>query len=214
LLDEETRWKLQKLREAKRAALKKKQESLVSAPREGLTGKPSPLKVAAKMVGSKPLTVQVVKQYSRPKAGTESGQRWQVQGGLLEPCPPLFVQEIKPQETVEGQRCVFSCLFHGRPQPTVTWYNNDKPVGRIQGTAVHTTGCWSTLTFPSVLPQHGGTVTCVIFNPLGTVSSSAGLHVRQRMPAYKYTKKEKEEMKVEEKKEEEKMKEEEREKEK
>ncbi|XP_014104639.1 PREDICTED: muscle M-line assembly protein unc-89-like [Pseudopodoces humilis] len=211
LLDEETRWKLQKLREAKRAALKKKQESLMSAPREGPPGKPSPLKVAAKMVGSKPLTVQVVKQYSRPKA---LGERWQVPGGLLEPCPPLFVQQIKPQETVEGQRCTFSCLFHGRPQPTVTWYNNDKPVGRIQGTAVHTTGCCSTLTFPSVLPQHGGTVTCVIFNPLGTVSSSAGLHVRQQMPAYMYMKKEKEEMKVEEKKEEEKMKEEEREKEK
>ncbi|NXU03514.1 TITIN protein, partial [Buphagus erythrorhynchus] len=210
LLDEEIRWKLQKLREAKRAALKKKQESLVSAPQEGPPEKPSPLKVASKMVGSKPLKVQVVKQYSRPKAMVE---RWQVQGGLLEPCPPLFVQEIKPQEIVEGQRCVFSCLFHGRPQPTVTWYNNDKPVGRIQGTAVHTTGCCSMLTFPSVLPQHGGTVTCVIFNPLGTVSTSAGLHVRQRMPAYKYTKKEKEAMKVEEKKEEEKVKKEEREKE-
>ncbi|XP_064291549.1 uncharacterized protein LOC135309328 [Passer domesticus] len=205
LLDEEIRWKLQKLREAKRAALKKKQECLMSAPQEAPAGKPSPLKVAARMVGSKPLTVQVVKQYSRSK---DLGERWQVQGGLLEPCPPLFVQEIKPQEAVEGQRCAFSCLFHGRPQPTVTWYNNDKPVGRIQGTAVHTTGCCSTLTFPSVLPQHGGTVTCVIFNPLGTVSTSAGLHVRRRMPAYKYTKKEKEEMKVEEKKEEEKVKEE------
>uniref|UniRef100_A0A8C5J978 Ig-like domain-containing protein n=1 Tax=Junco hyemalis TaxID=40217 RepID=A0A8C5J978_JUNHY len=144
------------------------------------------------MVGSKPLTVQVVKQYSRSK---DLAERWQVQGGLLEPCPPLFVQEIKPQEAVEGQRCAFSCLFHGRPQPTVTWYNNDKPVGRIQGTAVHTTGCCSTLTFPSVLPQHGGTVTCVIFNPLGTVSTSAGICVRRRMPAYQYAKKEKEEMK-------------------
>ncbi|RLW00978.1 hypothetical protein DV515_00008306 [Chloebia gouldiae] len=211
LLDEEIRWKLQKLREAKRAALKKKQEFLVSTPQEEPPGKPGPLKVAAKMVGSKPLAVQVVKQYSRSK---DLGERWQVQGGLLEPCPPLFVQEIKPQETVEGQTCSFSCLFHGRPQPTVTWYNNDKPVGRIQGTAVHTTGCCSTLTFPSVLPQHGGTVTCVIFNPLGTVSTSAGLHVRLRMPAYKYTKKEKEEIKVKEKKDEEKVKEEKREKEK
>ncbi|NXA63099.1 LSAMP protein, partial [Mohoua ochrocephala] len=211
LLDEEIRWKLQKLREAKRAALKKKQESLMSVPQESPPGKPNPPKVAATMVGPKPLRVQVVKQYSRPKA---TGERWQVQGGFLEPCPPLFVQEVKSQETVEGQRCTFSCLFHGRPQPTVTWYNNDKPVGRIQGTAVHTTECCSTLTIPSVLPQHGGTVTCVIFNPLGTVSTSAALYVRQRMPAYKYAKKEKEKMKVEEKKEEEKVKEEEREKEK
>ncbi|NXA16072.1 TITIN protein, partial [Sapayoa aenigma] len=206
LLDEEIRWKLQRLREAKRAALKKKQESLTSMPQEGPCGKPSLAKVAATMDGSESLMVQVVKQYSRRKATRE---RWQMPGGLLEPCPPLFVQEVKPQEAVEGQRCTFSCLFHGRPQPTVTWYNNAKPVGRIQGTAVHTTECRSTLTFPSLLSQHGGTVTCVIFNPLGTVSTSAALHVRQRMPAYKYTKKEEER-----KKEEEKVKEKEREKEK
>ncbi|NWQ71897.1 TITIN protein, partial [Neopipo cinnamomea] len=205
LLDEEIRWKLQRLREAKRAALKKKQESLMFVPQEGSRGKPSPVKVAAKIDGSELRRVQVVKRYSRPDA---MGERWQMPGGLLEPCPPLFVQEVKPQEAVEGQRCTFSCLFHGRPQPTVTWYNNAKPVGRIRGTAVHTTECRSTLTFPSLLPQHGGTVTCVIFNPLGTVSTSAALYVRQRMPAYEYTKKE-EERKEEEEEEGEKVKEEE-----
>ncbi|XP_074001115.1 uncharacterized protein [Numenius arquata] len=212
LLDEEIRWKLQRLREAKRAALKKKQESLISMPQEGPPGKPSPPEVAATMGRSEPLMVQVVKGYHRPKA---AGERWQMPGGLLEPCPPLFVQEIKPQEAVEGHRCTFSCLFHGRPQPTVTWYNNTKPVGRIRGTAVHTTECRSTLTFPSLLPQHGGTVTCVIFNPLGTVSTSAALHVRQRMPAYEATKKEEEEegKKEEEEEEEREVKEEEEEKE-
>ncbi|XP_014809652.1 PREDICTED: muscle M-line assembly protein unc-89-like [Calidris pugnax] len=190
LLDEEIRWKLQRLREAKRAALKKKQDSLMSVPQGGLPGKPSPPEVAATMGGSEPLMVQVVKGYHRPKA---AGERWQMAGGLLEPCPPLFVQEIRPQEAVEGQRCTFSCLFHGRPQPTVTWYNNTKPVGRIRGTAVHTTECRSTLTFPSLLPQHAGTVTCVIFNPLGTVSTSAALHVRRRMPACEAMQKEEEE---------------------
>ncbi|NXS43311.1 TITIN protein, partial [Balaeniceps rex] len=206
LLDEEIRWKLQQLREAKRAALKKKQESLMCMPQEGPPGKLSPPKAAATMDGSEPLAVQVVKGYRRPKV---AGERWQMPGGLLEACPPLFVQEVKPQEAVEGQRCTFSCLFHGHPQPTVTWYNNTKPVGRIQGTAVHTTECHSTLTFPSLLPQHGGTVTCVIFNPLGTVSTSAALHVRRRMPAYEATKKEeeKEGKKEEEQEEEEKVKE-------
>ncbi|NXS08586.1 KALRN protein, partial [Neodrepanis coruscans] len=210
LLDEEIRWKLQRLREAKRAALKKKQESLMYMPQEDPHGKPSPAKVSAKMDGSEPIMVQLAKWYSRPKA---MGERWKMPGDFLEPCPPLFVQQVKPQEAAEGQRCTFSCLFHGRPQPTVTWYNNAKPVGRIQGTAVHTTECCSTLTFPSLLPQHGGTVTCVIFNPLGTVSTSAALHVRQRIPAYEYTKKE-EKMKKEEEEEVEKVKEEKREKEK
>ncbi|XP_075368314.1 uncharacterized protein LOC142414708 [Mycteria americana] len=203
LLDEEIRWKLQRLREAKKAALKKKQESLMSMPQGGPPGKPSLPEAAATMDGSEPLAVQVVKGYRRPKA---VGERWQMPGGFLDPCPPLFVQEVKPQEVVEGHRCTFSCLFHGRPQPTVTWYNNNKPVGCIQGTAVHTTECQSTLTFPSLLPQHGGTVTCVIFNPLGTVSTSAALHVRRRMPAYEALKKEEEEegKKEEEEKEEEK----------
>ncbi|KFP32174.1 Titin, partial [Colius striatus] len=134
-----------------------------------------------------------------PAGQAECSTHLRVTGGLLEPCPPLFVQEVKPQEAVEGQRCTFSCLFHGRPQPTVTWYNNAKPVGRIQGTAVHTTECHSMLTFPSLLPQHGGTVTCVIFNPLGTVSTSAALHVRRRMPAYEAMKKDEERKKEEEK---------------
>ncbi|XP_074766295.1 uncharacterized protein LOC141962280 [Athene noctua] len=190
LLDEEIRWKLQRLREAKRAVLKKKQESLMSVPQGGPLGKPNPPEAAARMDGSEPLAVQVEKGYCGSKA---AGERWQMPGGLLEACPPLFVQEVKPQEAVEGHRCTFSCLFHGRPQPTVTWYNNDKPVGRIRGTAVHTTECRSTLTFPSLLPQHGGTITCVIFNPLGTVSTSAALHVRQRMPAHEAMKKEVEE---------------------
>ncbi|NWI69734.1 TITIN protein, partial [Todus mexicanus] len=195
LLEEEIRWKLQRLREAKRAALKKKQECLMSMPHGGPVGKPSPPVTATRMDGSEPFTVQVVKGYCRPKA---TGERWQMSSGFLEDCPPLFVQEVQPQEAVEGHRCTFSCLFHGHPQPTVTWYNNSKPVGCIRGTAVHTTKCRSTLTFPSVLPQHSGTITCVIFNPLGTVSTSAALRVRQWMPAYETIKKEEQGKKEEE----------------
>lgn len=206
LLDEEIRWKLQRLREAKRAALKKKQESFVSVPQEVPPGKLSPPEAPGKMDGSESFKVQVMEGYGRPKA---AGKQWQAPGGLLEPCPPLFVQEVKPQEAVEGHSVTFSCLFHGRPQPTVTWYNNAEPVGRIRGTAVHTTGCRSTLTFPSLLPQHGGTVTCVIFNPLGTVSTSAALHVRRRMPAYEAIKEREKEKEEEKKEEEEKEKEEE-----
>ncbi|KAM9010300.1 uncharacterized protein PRD47_009205 [Ara ararauna] len=209
LLDEEIRWKLQRLREAKRAMLKKKQESLMSMPQASPSGKPSPPEAAATTDVSESLRMQVVKGYCKPKAVE---QRWQVSRGLLEPCPPLFVQEVKPQEAVEGHRCTFSCLFHGRPQPTVTWYNNAKPVGRIRGTAVHTTECCSTLTFPSVHPQHSGTITCVIFNPLGTVSTSAALYVKKRLQTYigymamKKEEKEEEEEKVKEEKEEEKEK--------
>ncbi|OXB61727.1 hypothetical protein ASZ78_002728 [Callipepla squamata] len=209
LLDEEIRWKLQRLREAKRAALKKKQESFLSEPQGGPPRKPCTPEPPGKMDGSEPFQVQAMEGYGRPKVAEN---RWKAPGGLLEPCPPLFVQGVRPQEAVEGHRVTFSCLFHGCPKPTITWYNNANRVGCVRGTAVHTTDCRSTLTFSPLLPQHSGTVTCVISNPLGSVSTSAALHVRQRMLAYEAIKelekeerkKEKEKAKEEEKKKEEK----------
>ncbi|XP_072197930.1 uncharacterized protein [Excalfactoria chinensis] len=206
LLDEEIRWKLQRLREAKRAALKKKQESFLSEPQGGPPGKPCQPEAPGKMDGSEPFQLKTVEKYGRPKVAEK---RWKALG-LLEPCPPLFVQGVRPQEAVEGHRVTFSCLFHGCPKPTITWYNNTTPVGRIRGTAVHTTECRSTLTFSPLLLQHSGTVTCVISNPLGSVSTSAALHVRQRMLAYEAIrelgkeerKKEKEKTKEEKKKQE------------
>ena len=55
LLDEEIRWKLQRLREAKRAALKKKQESFLSEPRGGgLLGSPACLRHLARWIAQSP----------------------------------------------------------------------------------------------------------------------------------------------------------------
>uniref|UniRef100_A0A803YJB2 Ig-like domain-containing protein n=1 Tax=Meleagris gallopavo TaxID=9103 RepID=A0A803YJB2_MELGA len=219
LLDEEIRWKLQRLREAKKAVLKKKQESFLSETQGGPPGKPCPPEAPSKTDGSEPFQMPEVEKYSMPKVAEK---KWKAHVGLLEPCPPLFVQGVRPQEAVEGQRVTFSCLFHGCPKPTITWYNNTNPVGRIRGTAVHTTECRSTLTFSPLLPQHSGTVMCVISNPLGSVSTSAALYVRQRMLTYKVVrelekderKKKKEKAKEEENKKEEKEEEGDKEKEK
>ncbi|XP_006119502.2 uncharacterized protein LOC102451731 [Pelodiscus sinensis] len=97
---------------------------------------------------------------------------------LLKPAPPLFLQEIESQEAKEGASCIFGCNFRGHPQPIVTWYNNDKPIPRNQHYAIHTTENQSTLTFCSVLPQHGGSITCVIFNEYGTATTSGMLKVK------------------------------------
>ncbi|XP_074856881.1 titin isoform X4 [Carettochelys insculpta] len=97
---------------------------------------------------------------------------------LLEPGPPLFVHETESQEVKEGESCVFACHFRGHPQPIVTWYNNDKPIPHNRDYAIHTTANQSTLTFCSVLPQHEGSITCVIFNKYGTATISGMLKVK------------------------------------
>uniref|UniRef100_A2ASS6-3 Isoform 3 of Titin n=1 Tax=Mus musculus TaxID=10090 RepID=A2ASS6-3 len=98
-------------------------------------------------------------------------------------CPPSFLQDIESQEVYEGDSCKFVCHFQGYPQPIVTWYNNEMPVPRSQGFTTHTFENYSTLTFPSVQPQHGGSVTCVLFNQYGTVKATSMLRVKAK-PRY------------------------------
>ncbi|XP_029391867.1 titin isoform X2 [Mus pahari] len=98
-------------------------------------------------------------------------------------CPPSFLQDIESQEVYEGDSCKFVCHFQGYPQPIVTWYNNEMPIPRSQGFTTHTFENYSTLTFPSVRPQHGGSVTCVLFNQYGTVKATSMLRVRAK-PRY------------------------------
>ncbi|XP_052038730.1 titin isoform X6 [Apodemus sylvaticus] len=98
-------------------------------------------------------------------------------------CPPSFLQDIESQEVYEDDSCKFVCHFQGYPQPIVTWYNNEMPIPRSQGFTTHTFENYSTLTFSSVQPQHGGSVTCVLFNQYGTVKATSMLRVRAK-PRY------------------------------
>ncbi|XP_041495817.1 titin isoform X1 [Microtus oregoni] len=95
-------------------------------------------------------------------------------------CPPSFLQDIESQEVYEGDSCKFVCHFQGYPQPIVTWYINEMPIPRSQGFTTHTFENYSTLTFPSVQPRHGGSVTCVLFNQYGTVKATGVLSVRAK----------------------------------
>ncbi|XP_060033624.1 titin isoform X1 [Erinaceus europaeus] len=95
-------------------------------------------------------------------------------------CPPSFFQEIESQEVYEGDSCTFVCHFQGYPQPIVTWYNNDMPVPHNRNFIIHTLENYSTLTFSSVLPQNGGSITCVLFNQYGTVRTNGVLTVKAK----------------------------------
>lgn len=98
----------------------------------------------------------------------------------MTPCPPIFTQDIESQEVFEGDSCTFTCHFHGYPQPTVSWYNNDKSIPRNEAFVIVTTETKSTLTFSTVLPQHAGSITCVIFNQYGTDTTFGKLKVEGR----------------------------------
>ncbi|KAG8559483.1 hypothetical protein GDO81_017353 [Engystomops pustulosus] len=98
----------------------------------------------------------------------------------LFPCSPMFTHDIASQEVFEGDTCTITCHFHGYPQPTVSWYNNDKPIPRNEDFVVVTTLKQSTLTFRNVLSQHAGSITCVIFNQYGTDTTFGNLKVKHR----------------------------------
>ncbi|XP_075465078.1 uncharacterized protein LOC142499508 [Ascaphus truei] len=98
---------------------------------------------------------------------------------ILGPCPPMFICDIESQEVFEGEICTVTCDFHGYPQPTVSWYNNDKPIPRSEDYVISTTEANSTLTFCSVIAQHEGSITCVIFNQYGSDTTSANLKVKR-----------------------------------
>uniref|UniRef100_A0A672U5X2 Ig-like domain-containing protein n=1 Tax=Strigops habroptila TaxID=2489341 RepID=A0A672U5X2_STRHB len=113
---------------------------------------------------------------SRASQGKQGvcGRAGSVPRGLLEPCPPLFVQEVKPQEAVEGHRCTFSCLFHGRPQPTVTWYNNANERLRFEEGK---NGIYQ-LHIQGVSVTDAGLYSCVAKNVAGTAQTDSELTVQ------------------------------------
>ncbi|KAM5152709.1 uncharacterized protein ACMZJ9_010836 [Mantella aurantiaca] len=94
------------------------------------------------------------------------------------PCPPMFSCDIDSQEAYEGDICTFTSFFTGYPRPTVSWYNNDKSIPRNDNFQIVTTDAKSTLTFSSVLTQHAGSITCVIFNQYGTDTTFGKLKVK------------------------------------
>ncbi|KAM8933512.1 LOW QUALITY PROTEIN: uncharacterized protein RCH25_003938 [Pelodytes ibericus] len=96
-----------------------------------------------------------------------------------QPCPPMFTSDLESKEALEGKSCTFTCNFYGYPQPTVSWYNNDKSIPRNEDYVISTTGTKSTLTFCSVLAQHEGSITCVIFNQYGTDTTFGKLMVKR-----------------------------------
>ncbi|KAL8183880.1 UNVERIFIED_CONTAM: hypothetical protein K2H54_054929, partial [Gekko kuhli] len=96
------------------------------------------------------------------------------------PCPPLFVNEIESQEVNEGDSCSFNCNFKGYPYPTITWYNNYKPLPCNQECTINTSEDHSILTFSTVVHTQEGSITCVIVNQHGTATATAQLKVKAK----------------------------------
>ncbi|XP_075009984.1 uncharacterized protein LOC142083839 [Calonectris borealis] len=208
LLDEEIRWKLQRLREAKRAALKKKQESLVSMPQESPPGKPSPSEVVATMDGSEPLTVQLVKGYHRPKA---TGERWQMPEQDTEtrettrPSPDQAAPTIKhkfkfsfdvgnePPQIVaeapahihchEGESVVLECALSGQPPPAVAWSLNGQSLSASERLRFEEgkNGTYR-LHIRGVSVADAGLYCCVAKNAAGTAQTASELTVQPSAP--------------------------------
>nr|XP_015214367.1 PREDICTED: muscle M-line assembly protein unc-89-like [Lepisosteus oculatus] len=107
------------------------------------------------------------------KTGKEANyfmRKWQ-------PFSPFFEKEISHLEVTEGEMCTLECHFQGHPQPTVTWYKDERPIPQHVDYDINTTETQSKLTICYPTSEHQGVYTCVIFNQYGTATSSATLKI-------------------------------------
>ena len=88
--------------------------------------------------------------------------------------PPFFLREPPPKDTVDiGREIAFTCLAHGFPLPTYTWFHNGVQI--VGDSRVHLEN--GTLTITKARKDDRGYYTCVVQNEGGTIRSETMLKV-------------------------------------
>ncbi|XP_072047598.1 myosin light chain kinase, smooth muscle-like [Amphiura filiformis] len=95
--------------------------------------------------------------------------------------PAKFVQKPRSINVVEGSCVKLSCKIEGDPEPTLTWYKDDKELqsGERFILGVSSIGGLHTLEIPAVLVTDAGNYTCTIKNDLGEESCTVAVRVQQ-----------------------------------
>ena len=88
--------------------------------------------------------------------------------------PPFFLREPPPRDTVDiGHEIAFTCLAHGYPLPTYTWFHNGTEI--VRDSRVHLEN--GTLTITKARKDDRGNYTCVVQNEGGRIRSETMLKV-------------------------------------
>ena len=93
---------------------------------------------------------------------------------------PYVRQYDRPRNVIEGDPFHAECHTWGYPQVTVTWYRGSHPVVAEAGRVTLRNGSVdnSTLRIEDVRYDDTADYTCVATNPLGSVNTTIGLHVK------------------------------------
>ena len=97
------------------------------------------------------------------------------------PEPPRFTADLVDRSAVDGDEVVLSCFVTGKPQPSVSWFHNNKCIDRSEDFVLNydrktgKTDC----VIVECLPDDEGTFKCVARNSSGTAVTSGKLTIRK-----------------------------------
>jgi len=98
------------------------------------------------------------------------------------PVPPEFMQPLKNLAAEEGTRVTFEGVVGGRPEPSIKWFKEGRPLGGSPDYEISfERGGRVRLVIPEVFDNNSGKYTCTASNKAGQVSSTAELVVRASM---------------------------------
>lgn len=101
-------------------------------------------------------------------------------GGKLKGEPPEFYKRLQPIDCFEGDTIRLFCQTTGKPQPTVEWYKDDRPIFVNWRTMTEYEKDVCTLRIKDAKHDDEGVYKCVIENTHGSVSTSAEVTVSDR----------------------------------
>jgi hypothetical protein len=93
---------------------------------------------------------------------------------------PSFISELSPGIAVEDEKYKLTVKVSGVPEPTITWFKNDKEVPLNDRVKSSFDGQVSTLSFTKLNLKDTGKYKCVVKNDFGSVTSSAEVVVKRR----------------------------------
>ncbi|KAK6627495.1 hypothetical protein RUM44_009973 [Polyplax serrata] len=91
--------------------------------------------------------------------------------------PPVLGKRLQAQVVPRGERARLEIEVTGSPEPTVTWYKDDKPIKSSDMFRIHHQGNCYTLTIDNATDEHTGRYMVKATNADGMTQTMADLHV-------------------------------------
>ena len=103
------------------------------------------------------------------------------------PVPPEFVEPLRDIAAQEGTRVTFEGCIRGRPEPTIRWFREGRPLSAGADFEISYRDGRVRLSIPEVFPEDAGRYLCSAENKGGRSQSSAELVVKgMRIPKNHY----------------------------